>query len=202
MPAPRIQIKPAVRNGVIYALLILAFGVAIPASKGLGFFDTTLLSAYACLGTVFSGPAAAQAFEQRPESFGQAVGWIARAVLFGELLAIAMLACGVATVYYVSVAFFPPDSETLASSLLLGLAASVALASLAAWVAVEFSTGAARMALRLILLGLVAMFYLRGGWLQSVTWPGILISLTASAVFLALLRRGLSKPDLRKARVD
>jgi hypothetical protein len=199
MEISQIKIKRAARNGVIYVLAILAFGVTVPAGKGLGFFDPALLAAYACLGTVFAGPFAAQEFEKRPASFGQAAGWIVRAALFGELLAIAMLACGVATVFYMNrTAFFPPDIEALASSLLLGLAASLALASLAAWATVEFSGGAARMALRLIFLGLLALFYLRGRWLPDVAEPGILISLTAAAVFLMLLRRSLGKPGLRQ----
>ena len=185
----------AARNAVIYVLLILVFGVAVPASKGLGFFDPTMLSAYACLGTVFAGPFAAHRMEQRPASFGQAAGWILKAVFFAELLAVAMLACGVATVYYRSVAaFFPPDSEVLAYSLSLGLAASLALASLSAWFTVEFSARAARMALRVIFLGLLALFYLRGRWLPVVIEPGILISLMAAATFLMLLRHSLRKP--------
>jgi hypothetical protein len=194
------QIPRAARNGVIYALLILVFGVAVPASKGLGFFDPALLSAYACLGTVFAGPLAAHKFEKRPASFGQAAEWIVRAVLLGELVAIAMLACGVATVFYTSQGgFFSPDLESLTDSVALGAAASLALASLAAWITAEFSAGAARMVLRLILLGLLVLFYLRGQWLPAVTGPGILISLMAAATFLMLLRQRLKQLGLTKA---
>jgi hypothetical protein len=183
-----------IRNSVIYVLLILAFGVAVPAAKGLGFFDPTLLAAYACLGTIFAGPAAAQKFQKRPASLGQAVRWIVRAVLFGELIATAMLACGVATVYYTSRSgFFPPDLVTLGYSLWLGLAACLALASLAAWVSLEFSAGAARMALRLIFVGLLVLYYLRGAWLTDVAVPGILICLMAAVVFTMLLRHALRK---------
>jgi hypothetical protein len=189
------QIPRSARNGVIYALLIVAFGVAVPAAKGLGFFDPTLLAAYACLGTIFVGPAAAHKFAERPTSFGQAMRWIVRAVLFGELIAIAMLACGVATVYYTSrQGFFPPDLVTLGYSLWLGLAACLALASLAAWIAIEFSAGAARMALRLVFVGLLVLYYLRGAWLTDVAEPGILICLMAVVVFLMLLRHALRKP--------
>jgi hypothetical protein len=192
-----VKMKRAVRNGVVYVLVILAFGVAVPAGKGLGFFDPTLLAAYACIGTVFAGPAAAQAFEKWPASFGQALGWILKAVSFGELVVIAMLACATATVFYMNrPAFFPPDLETLGYSLLLGLAASLALVSLAAWLTVEFSAGAARMALRLIFLGLLALFYLRGQWLPAVAGQGILISVMAAAVFLTLLRQRLRRPGL------
>jgi hypothetical protein len=182
------------RNGVIYALLILAFGVAVPAGKGLGFFDPSLLSAYACLGTVFAGPAAAQKFATPPASKGQAFGWIWRAVLFGELLTIAMLACGTATVYEMNrAAFFPPDVESLGYSILLGLAASLALAAMAAWVTVEFSAGVARMVLRVVFLGLLVLFYFRGRWLPDIAETGILVSLAAAAVFLMLLLRQVGK---------
>jgi hypothetical protein len=193
MAFPTLQIKRSARNSVIYLLLILVFGIAVPASKGLGFFNSTLLSAYACLGTVFAGPIAANKFASRPASFKQALGWIGQAVMFGELLAIAMLACGVATVFFTSIAFFPPDLETVGTALLLGLAACLALASLAAWVTVEFSAVAARMALRLIFLALLVLFYLRGQWLPAVFQPGILISLMAAATFLMLLRNSLGK---------
>ena len=194
------HIPRAARNGFIYVLLILVFGVAVPASKGLGFFNTTLLSAYACLGTVFAGPFAANYFENRPESFKQAAGWIAKAAVFGEFLALAMLACGIATVFLRSTAAFLPDFETLGYSLLLGFAACLALAALAAWVTIEFSAKAARMVLRLVFLGLLLLFYLRAEWLPAVLGPGILISLMAAATFLMLLRNNLSKrkPDLTK----
>ena len=45
------------------------------------------------------------------------------------------------------------------------------------------------MALRLIFLGLLLLFYLRGQWLPDVAEPGILISLMAAATFLLLLLR-------------
>jgi hypothetical protein len=200
MQVPQIKIERSARNSVlrnsiIYVLLILAFGVAVPAAKGLGFFDPTLLAAYACLGTIFAGPAAAQKFEERPASFGQAMRWILRAVLFGELIAVAMLACGVATVYYTSRGgFFSPDLVTLGYSLWLGLAACLALASLAAWVTLAFSAGAARMTLRAIFVGLLVLYYLRGAWLTDVAGPGILICLITAAMFAMLLRHTLRKP--------
>ena len=176
MQVPQIKVERSprtnlVRNSIIYVLLILAFGIAVPASKGLGFFDPTLLAAYACLGTIFAlaRPRRRQ-FVERPVSFRQALRWIVRAVLFGELIAVAILASGVATVYYTSRGgFFPPDLVTLGYSLWLGLAACLALASLAAWIAVEFSAVAARMALRVVFVGLLALMYLRG---QSLTDVG------------------------------
>jgi hypothetical protein len=168
--------------------------VAVPASKGLGFFDPVLLAAYACLGIVFAGPAAAQAFERRPDSLGQALQWIVKAALFGELLAVAMLVCGVGTVYARSRgAFFPPDLETLAYAVSLGMAASLALGALAAWVTIQVSAGAARMVLRGVFLVLVVLFYLKGRWLPDVLEMGTLLSLLGAGVFVALLRLSLAK---------
>ena len=57
-----------VRGAFIYLVLLIAFGVFLPWQKGLDFFDPALLAAYACLGVVFAGPAAAQAFDNKPES--------------------------------------------------------------------------------------------------------------------------------------
>jgi hypothetical protein len=199
MPIAETKNKRTALNVVVYAVLVVAFGIAVPGSKGLAFFDPTLLAAYACLGTIFAGPAAAQKFTERPASFMQAMHWIVGAILFGELIAIAMLGCGVATVFYTNRnSFFPPDLETLGYSLLLGLAGCLALASLAAWVTVEFSAGAARMALRVIFVGLLVLFYLRGAWLPDVAGTGILFSLIAALVFAMLLRQRLAKQELTK----
>ena len=59
---------------------------------------------------------------ERPASFGQAVRWIVRAVLFGELMAVAMLASADrhGLLDAVAAAFFPPDLETLATRCVLG----------------------------------------------------------------------------------
>jgi hypothetical protein len=184
-----------IRNTLTHVAVVLLFGVAVPATKGLGFFDPVLLAAYACLGIVFAGPAAAQAFEKRPASLAQAVQWIVKAALFGELLAVAMLACGVGTVYARSRGvFFPPDLELLAYALSLGMASCLALAAMAAWVTVQISAGAARMCLRAVFLVLVALFYLKGRWLPGVLEMGTLLCLLAAGVFVALLRTRLVRP--------
>jgi len=180
-------------NIAIYIGVILAFGVALPLAKGLGFLDPLLLSAYACLGIVFAGPAAAKAFENHPASAIQAIGWVLKAVLFGEAVALAMLACGIGTVYLRNRAvFFPPDLESLAYAALLGLAASLALASLSAWTVLQFSAGAARMLMRVVFLALLALFYLRGRWLPQIYFTGTFYCLALTGVFLLLMKRRLS----------
>ena len=137
------------RNWISYVALVLAFGVVVPRLKGLEFFDPQLMSAYACIGMIFSGPAAAQAFRNKPRSLAEANKWIFQSVLFGEIIAAAMLVCGVATVYltHLHSVFFLPDLLQLATSEALGLTGSVALAALAAWLTLQFSEGVARMGL-------------------------------------------------------
>lgn len=189
MPSPR-----PIRNIITYVIVILLFGVAVPAAKGLGFFDPVLLAAYACVGIVFAGPAAAQAFEKRPASLAEAVRWLAKAALFGEALAVAILACGIGTVYVTSRGYvFPPDLESLAYAVLLGLAASLALGALAAWVTIQFSAGAARTALRAVILALVVLFYFKGRWLPSVVEIGTLACILAAGIFVWLLSLRLTR---------
>src|SRR2546429_100875 len=46
---------------VIPLLVLVGFGILVPLSKGLDFFDPLILGAYASLGGIFAGPAAATA---------------------------------------------------------------------------------------------------------------------------------------------
>jgi hypothetical protein len=181
-----------IRSGFIYVVLLIAFGVFLPWRKGLDFFDTALLSAYACLGVVFAGPAAAQAFENKPESMRQALAWVGVAVGFGEAIAVAMLAIGLLTVR-LTVPYLPfgPDITSLVDALLLGLTASFALASLGAWVSQRFSSGAARLVLRIVLLVLVVAFFLRSRALPEVAVLGAAIATGAGLLFLFLLQASL-----------
>lgn len=182
------------RSAFIYVILLIAFGIFLPLRKGLDFFDPVLLSAYACMGVIFAGPAAAQAFENRPESVRQALVWIATAVGFGEAIAIAMLAAGLLTVRLtVPILPFGPDVASLTYSLLLGLAASVALASLGAVVALRFSSGAARVALRVLLLGLVAAFFLESRSLPEAAGAAAVVATAAAVLFLGLLLFSLGR---------
>lgn len=177
------------QNSLSYLLLLLAFGIVVPYLKGLEFFNPQLMSAYACMGTIFSGPMVAQSFRNKPSGFGQAAQWIVQAVLWGELIIAAMLGCGILTVYLTHLhrVFFPPDVPSLAVSCGLGVAISLAIAASAGWLTVQFSSGVARIGLRVIFLGLVALFFFRGQWLPLTAGPGTLIALALTAVFLALL---------------
>ena len=116
-------------------------------------------------------------------------------MLFGEIIAAAMLICGILTVYLTHLhgVFFLPDLMLLANAEALGLTGSVALAALAAWLSLQFSEGAARMALRGVFIALLALFFLRGQWLPAAAGTAALIALVAGAVLLALLRSRLKQ---------
>ncbi len=183
-----------VRNALTYFAAVAIFGGVVPYEKGLGFFDPVLLAAYACIGIVFAGPAAAHAFETPPESLNQALHWIVKAALVGELVAIVMLGCGIGTVYATSRGYvFPPDVELVVWAIGLGTAGALAMASLAAWVTVELSPGAARMTLRGVFLILLALFYFDGRRLPDVIQKGTLGCLLATAVLVLLLKSRLEK---------
>jgi hypothetical protein len=183
------------KRWLIYVLLVAAFGVVVPRMKGLEFFNPEMMSAYACIGMVFAGPAAAESFKNKPASMVEATRWIFRAVLFAETIAVAMLLCGILTVYltHLHSVFFLPDLPQLATSEALGVTGSLALAALAAWLTLQFSSGVARLGLRVVFVGLLALFFLRGQWLPDTAGIGALIALAVSVALFGLLRMGLKR---------
>jgi hypothetical protein len=181
------------RQILTYSVLMLVFGVAVPYVKGLDFLDPALLCAYACVGMVFAGPAAAQAFEKQPASVAEGLRSLARAVAFGEAISIAMLGCALVTLYatHGKMLTFPPDLSGLVLPEALGLGLTLAVAAMAAWLALQFSVGSARTGIRVVFMGLLAAFFLRGRWLPGVTGEGSVIAFAAALVFLGLLSRRL-----------
>jgi len=124
----------------------------------------------------------------------EAVARIALASGFGEAIAIAMLACGLLTVRLtLPYLLFGPDLALLSGSVLLGLTTSFALSALAAWIALQYSSGAARLALRIVLLVLVVAFFLQSRLLPQVAVTGAIIAAIAAAVFLFLIRASLRR---------
>ncbi len=176
----------------MHLALLAAFGIWIPQWKGVDFLDSPVLGAYACLALIFAGPAAAQAFpEGISSSFGQANARILVSVLYGELVALALLGAGIATVYLTHRGGFvpTPDWESLAKSALFGWSASVMLAALAAWVAVRFSRGTAVICLRLVFFGLLILFYYRGQSLPEVGLSGAASCLAMAGLFILMLKK-------------
>jgi hypothetical protein len=181
----------ALRSVLLHLLLLAAFGIGIPRLKGVDFLDSQVLSAYACLGLLFAGPATAQSLSEGGAVFAQAIARILAGVLYGEVVVIALLGTGIATVYLSNRgAYVPtPDWITVFGSVLFGLGASVLFASIAAWVTVRFSEGIARMSLRLMFFGLLVLFFYRGQRLQDVGLYGAMACVAVAVIFAVLLKR-------------
>jgi hypothetical protein len=179
------------RSVLLHLALLAAFGIWIPRTKGVDFFDPTILGAYACLGLIFAGPGTAQSFaDEFAPSFQQAKARILVGVLYGELVVLALLGAGIATVYATNRGHFvpAPDWTALARSAMFGLGASGMLASLAAWITVQFSRSAAMICLRLAFFGLLVLFYYRGQWLPEVGLAGASVCLAMAGLFVMLLK--------------
>jgi len=145
----------------MHALLILLFGIFLPYRKGLDFFDPAILGVYACLVAVFAAPAAAVG---PVASMAAARARIAVCVAYGELMALAMTASGIATVYlsHRNGLFFPPALDALLETAALGLLFTWAFSAVAVWISARWSPGIAKWLIRVIFLGLLVWFFLRG----------------------------------------
>jgi hypothetical protein len=176
---------------ILYVALIAVFGVLLPWTKGLDFLDPVMTSAYACLGVLFAGPASAEAFaEKPPDSMPAALRRVAKAVMYGEGLALAMLIAGVATVSATRGRRLRlPDPDVLVQAGLLGLMASTALALLAGWITLRFSHGAARRALRFVFLAMLVAFYFWSRWLPDAALRGAAVAAVLAGAMVLVLRR-------------
>ena len=182
-----------IRMMPVYLLVIGIFGVFLPWQKGTDFLDSVILGAYACLGTAFGAPAAAPEFERFP-TIQKALARVAISVFYGELLAGAMLALGITTVYVSrgGRVVVGPDLRSLAECGALGLTLSWAVCTGTVWLSIRTSPRAAKAVVRLVFLGLLAAFYLRSGWLPAVAVRGAGIALLASVLLFVALRTTLA----------
>jgi hypothetical protein len=115
---------------------------------------------------------------------------VVKAVRNGAVLSWSLLAIGVAVVFFTRTGVVGPDLRTLAESGLFGVALSSAASAVVAFAAAKGSPASAKRLARLLLLGLLTLFYFRAGWLPEVALMGAAICAGVAAVFLLLLRRG------------
>jgi hypothetical protein len=175
---------------ILHLVLIAIFGVFLPLRKGLGFLEPIMITAYACLGVVFAAPAAAKAFSvSRPQTMRETGIRAAKAVGYGEGLALVMLIAGVISVSVANGRAMFPELDVLAEGLALGLAASTALALFSGWMTLYFSAAWARVGMRLVFMGLLILFVLQGSRLPEIPLRGIELSVALSALMVILLRR-------------
>jgi len=181
-----------IRSVPVYLLVIGVFGVFLPWQRGRDFLDSVILGAYASLGVVFAAPAAAAEFETFP-TMQQALARVVIAVLYGEVIAGALLASGITTVYLLHAhrIVVGPDLQSLAECLALGLTLSVAVSMAAVCVSVGFSARAAKGVVRIAFLGLLAAFYFRYGWLPIVALRGAGLAFLASLLLFVPLKMTL-----------
>ena len=114
---------------------------------------------------------------------------VAKAVVYGEGLALVMLIAGVVTVSVSNGRALYPELDVLAEGALLGLAASIALALFSGWMTLRFSAPASRMGMRVIFIGLLVLFVFRGERLPEIPLWGAELSVALSALMIILLRR-------------
>lgn len=179
---------------LLHLLLVAVFGILIPYWKGIDFFDPAIISAYACIGALFSAPAAAQAFSvSRPQSMREAYLRAGKAILYGEGLAVVFLVVGTATVDLSHGGrLILPALDVLAETGLLGLAGTIAVAGLAAWATLRFSREVARLMMRVMFLGLLIAFLYNARRLSDVALDGTALCVAAAAIAALLLRREVS----------
>jgi hypothetical protein len=113
----------------------------------------------------------------------------AKAVGYGEGLALLMLITGVVSVSVAHGRTLFPELDVLGEGAALGLAASTALALFAGWMTLRFSAHAARMGMRVIFIGLLVLFVFRGERLPEIPLRGVELSVALSALMIILLRR-------------
>ena len=149
-----------------------------------------MITAYACLGVLFAAPAAAKAFSKgRPQSMSEAAVRAAKAVGYGEGLALVMLIAGVTSVSVAHGRALYPELDVLGEGAALGLAASTALALSSGWMTLRFSAAWARVGMRLIFMGFLILFVLQGSRLPDLPLRGVELSVALSALMVILLRR-------------
>jgi hypothetical protein len=187
------------RGLLIHAAILAVFGLWWPHLRGVGFFDPVFLAAYACLGVLFAGPAAAQAFQNPPRSMMDASARIFWATVYGEGFALLILSAGIAVVLRTRTVPIDPDWTGVASAALLGLAGSAAFAALSGWFALRFSAAAARLALRAMYLTLLVLFFFKSGWLPDVTGRAAFVCAGIAILAMFAIQRLLASQPVQDA---
>ncbi len=150
------------RSYLVTLLVLAAFGVLVPWMKGFEFLDTRFVLAYCSIGLLFSGPLMAEMLLADGTAVPPAMVYFARVALvslYGWLISVLMLVLGFGVVnlrhWYGKILL--PATPVLISALGLGLLASIFVAEFTAIVTLKFSAGAAKIGLRLMFFGVLAL---------------------------------------------
>jgi hypothetical protein len=157
------------RQALIVLMVVIVFGILVPIYKGFGLLDPRILLAYACLAPLFVAPASA---ELAAVSASGLVGRIAIIVAWGWGITVLILGTAIVTLNIVAPRgeFISPPAQFIASILVFGLSASVAIALLGALLARRFSALAVKNILRTGFLAILLAFVFGSRFLpESVT---------------------------------
>lgn len=180
--------RNAWRSPILNLGVLLAFGILLPRRYGFDFLDIRLILAYSFIPMLFVGPAVTLAMrEGQParESTFELCAHVAAVILYGWIIGLAMMAMGLATINYV---YHPPELLLPAPGVLpayfaFSFAAVSCVATLAAYIALLFSPGAALNTLRFGFVALLAFFYVGVAWLP-LAWQVSLARAFAEEGFL------------------
>ena len=150
------------RAAATHLAVIAVFGIAVPAVKGLSFFDPAIVGAYALLGSIFASPLAAYALDD--PSWLRIHARILACGVYGELMAIVLLAAAIATVTVLRWrgVYYLRDLKSLAEAAGFGVVLSLVLTAAAVWFSLMFSPTSAKSFLRVIFVALLMAYLLRG----------------------------------------
>jgi hypothetical protein len=131
------------RQALVILAVVIAFGILVPIYKGLGFLDSRIIAAYACLALLFVAPASAElAGAQGKDAVTSAIlARIAIIVAWSWGITLLILATAIVTLNVMirRGGFLAPPTEFLAALLTFSLSASIAIAMLSAVLARRFS---------------------------------------------------------------
>ncbi|MEO8099601.1 MAG: hypothetical protein ABI811_18020 [Acidobacteriota bacterium] len=166
-------------------VVFVAFGIWFPLQKGITILDPVFLGAYICLGVVFAAPAAV--LVPKGVRFAELLWRMGWAVGRGFAISAALLVSAVVTVYATHIVVVGPDPVSLAECAVFGLGLSAAVVAVVTFLTIYVSVAVARIATRLILLGLLGLFFFWSRWLPDIALKGAAISAAVALVFLGVL---------------
>ncbi len=184
--------KQPVRAVLVHIAVIAVFGIFLPRWLGTRFLSPVTLTAYCCFGVLFAAPVSAESFgADRPRDLKAALMRIMLATLYGDAMAMLTLFCGIATMFFSPAwVFFSNDFVSLGEALALGFTATMAMASLAGLIATLVTSPAARgLALRVIFLALLILFFFDSQRLPDLVIPGIAVCVGVTALAIIALSR-------------
>jgi hypothetical protein len=195
-----------VKHAVLILAVVVMFGILVPLMRGYDFLSPVMVTAYACLALLFVAPASAEAFsnQSRPETPVDVVRKLASVVLYGWGIAVVILVTGIVTINVAKWTgqLLTPGKWLAFSALLFSLTASVAAASLAAFLGRRMSPRMVKGLFRagFLLLLMVVFFGHLAEYRTASEVTGLCLEASAilTAIAVALLFPVLRAPRVRQ----